>query len=81
MLRARLGETLTGAHGLPERDWKWHMIYAPALNTGHAAKTWPECGRPSKSAGVTRPINTHAIGAYSLNAYRVALERVLRFRP
>ena len=34
-------QTLTSRRGLPGREWYRHMLYAPGLYTGYAAKTLP----------------------------------------
>jgi N-acetylated-alpha-linked acidic dipeptidase len=38
---SKLEQALTDPRGLPGRPWFKHMIYAPGINTGYAAKTFP----------------------------------------
>jgi N-acetylated-alpha-linked acidic dipeptidase len=40
-LLGTLEQALTDPRGLPGRPWFKHMIYAPGINTGYAAKTVP----------------------------------------
>lgn len=40
-LLTQLETQLTEAHGLPEREWYTHMIYAPGAHTGYGVKTLP----------------------------------------
>ncbi|HVI59034.1 MAG TPA: M28 family metallopeptidase [Luteimonas sp.] len=40
-LMGRMEQALTDPHGLPDRDWFRHMVYAPGMLTGYGVKTVP----------------------------------------
>jgi len=76
-----LEETLTDRHGLPGRDWYRHMIYAPGLNTGYAAKTLPGIREAIEERRWDEANQYMSIVANSLDAYRATLERAVAGEP
>jgi N-acetylated-alpha-linked acidic dipeptidase len=81
-LLGTLEQTLTDPRGLPGRPWFKHMIYAPGVNTGYAAKTIPgvreaiEEGRWA-DANEYLAITAQALGRYC-DRINQAIERLHR---
>jgi N-acetylated-alpha-linked acidic dipeptidase len=70
----RAEQALMSAGGLPGRSWYRHMVYAPGLHTGYAAKTLPAVREAVEERRWAEAADYVPVTAAALEAYRAALE-------
>ena len=70
-----LEQTLTSPKGLPGREWYRHMLYAPGVYTGYAAKTLPAIRESIELRRWPAAIDSIDLVAQTLNSASARLDR------